>query len=73
MMTAVTGAGGKALVRTNNITAIEGTPPKVFAVIAFDGLDQAQAWYKSDAMKESNEARHKGSKSTVFVVDGLAN
>jgi uncharacterized protein (DUF1330 family) len=70
MMAAVANSGGKVLVRTNNIISIEGTPPEVFAVISFDGVDQAKAWFGADAMKESNEARHKASTSRVFIVEG---
>ena len=71
MMAAVANSGGKVLIRTNNIASLEGTSPKVFAVISFDGVDQAKTWFGSDAMKESNEARHKASTSRVFMVEGL--
>jgi uncharacterized protein (DUF1330 family) len=71
MMAAVAKSGGNVLVRTNSMISIEGIPPKIFAVISFDGVDQAKAWFTSDAMKESNEARHKASTSRVFVVEGL--
>jgi uncharacterized protein (DUF1330 family) len=71
MMAAVANSGGKVLIRTNSIASLDGTSPKVFAVISFDGVDQAKTWFGSDAMKESNEARHKASTSRVFMVEGL--
>jgi uncharacterized protein (DUF1330 family) len=44
--------GGKFIVRTENITAFDGTPPKRFVVIAFDSLDKAKAWNESAAQKQ---------------------
>jgi uncharacterized protein (DUF1330 family) len=44
--------GGKFIVRTENITASDGTPPKRFVIIAFDSLAKAKAWDASEAQKE---------------------
>jgi uncharacterized protein (DUF1330 family) len=44
--------GGKFAVRTENITALDGTPPKRFVVIAFDSVEKAKAWDSSPAQKE---------------------
>src|SRR5271170_2978058 len=60
--------GGKFIVRTENIAALDGTPPKRFVVIAFDGM--AKAWDKSSLQGEVNAIRKKSTKSRTFLVDG---
>jgi uncharacterized protein (DUF1330 family) len=40
--------GGKYLVRTLEITAIDGATPKRFVIIAFDSAEKAKAWNVSD-------------------------
>jgi uncharacterized protein (DUF1330 family) len=62
--------GGKFLTRTENIVALDGTPPKRFVVIAFDSMDKAKAWDKSPLQGEVNAIRKKSTKSRVFLVDG---
>ncbi|HEY1362182.1 MAG TPA: DUF1330 domain-containing protein [Xanthobacteraceae bacterium] len=63
--------GGRYIMRTGKITAIDGTPPKRFVVIAFDSMEKAQAWDNSPAQKEVNATRVKTTKSRVFIVDGM--
>jgi uncharacterized protein (DUF1330 family) len=62
--------GGKFLSRTENIVALDGTPPKRFVLIAFDSMDKAKAWDKSPLQGEVNAIRKKSTKSRVFLVDG---
>jgi uncharacterized protein (DUF1330 family) len=62
--------GGKFIVRTENIAALDGTPPKRFVVIAFDSMDKAKAWDKSSLQGEVNAIRKKSTKSRTFLVDG---
>jgi uncharacterized protein (DUF1330 family) len=62
--------GGKFLTRTENIVALDGTPPKRFVVIAFDSMDKAKAWDKSPLQGEVNAIRKKSTKSRTFLVDG---
>jgi uncharacterized protein (DUF1330 family) len=62
--------GGKFVVRTENIAALDGTPPKRFVVIAFDSMDKAKAWDKSSLQGEVNAIRKKSTKSRTFLVDG---
>ncbi len=69
----VTAAGGKFIVRTEKITAIDGTPPKRFVVIAFDSVDKAKAWSASPAQKEIDDMRLKSAKARAFIVDGATN
>jgi uncharacterized protein (DUF1330 family) len=61
--------GGKYVVRTGDATAIEGTAPKRFVVIAFDSLDHARAWKATT--KEIDAIRAKTTKSRQFIVGGL--
>jgi uncharacterized protein (DUF1330 family) len=70
---AMAGSGGQFIVRTDKITAVTGTPPKRFVVIAFDSLDKAKAWAASPAQQEVDAIRDKSSKSREFFVEAFAN
>jgi uncharacterized protein (DUF1330 family) len=61
---------GKNVAVTENIAALDGTPPKRFVIISFDSIDKAKAWYKSPAQEEINAIRMKSTKSRAFIVDG---
>jgi uncharacterized protein (DUF1330 family) len=63
--------GAKYIMRTENITAADGTAPKRFVVIAFDSLGKAKAWSASAAQKEVDAIRMKTTKSRVFYVEGM--
>jgi uncharacterized protein (DUF1330 family) len=65
--------GGHYVVRTETATALEGTPPKRFVLLAFDSKDKAQGWYNDPGTKAVNAIRAKTTKSRVFMVDGFAN
>ena len=62
--------GGKAVIRTENITAIDGTPPKRLIVIAFDSLEKAKAWSASADQKEVDAIRRKTTTSREYFVEG---
>ena len=62
--------GGKYIVRTNKITALDGTPPQRFVVIAFESAEKAKAWDSSALQSEVNDLRRKSTKSRVFIADG---
>ena len=62
--------GGKYIVRTSKITALDGTPPLRFVVIAFDSVEKAKAWDSSALQKEVNDLRKKSTKSRLFIADG---
>ena len=57
-------AGGHYLIRTGNITSLDGTPPARLALIKFDSVEKAQAWYNSTAQKEVDVIR---AKSTSYL------
>jgi len=63
--------GGRYLIRTEKITAIEGTAPKRFVVIAFDSAEKAKAWKQSEAAKEASAIRARTTKSSQFLVEGI--
>jgi uncharacterized protein (DUF1330 family) len=65
--------GGKFIIRSENISALDGTPPKRFVVIAFDSVEKAKAWDKSPAQDEVNAIRKKSTKSRTFIADGSVN
>jgi uncharacterized protein (DUF1330 family) len=67
----LTELGGRYIVRTETITAIDGTPPKRFVLIAFDTMEKAQAWVNAPDVKETNAMRSKTTNSRAFIVEGL--
>jgi uncharacterized protein (DUF1330 family) len=69
----VTAFGGQFIIRTENLVAINGTPPKRFVVIAFDSMEKAKAWENSPAQKEIDALRAKSTKSRAFIADGTIN
>jgi uncharacterized protein (DUF1330 family) len=56
--------------QTENIVALDGTPPKRFVIVGFDSIDRAKAWYASAAQQEINAIRMKSTKSRAFIADG---
>ena len=63
--------GGKYIIRTEQITALDGTAPKRFVVIAFDSMEKAKAWKASANSKEVDVIRDRTTKSTQFLVGGM--
>src|ERR671924_1739117 len=45
---------GKNVAVTENIVALDGTPPKRFVIISFESIDKTKAWYNSPAQEEIN-------------------
>ncbi len=66
-------AGGHYVVRTNEVTGLEGPPPERFVMIAFDNAEKAQAWHDSATTKEITAIRAKATDSVSFMVQGVAN
>jgi uncharacterized protein (DUF1330 family) len=69
---ALAAAGGRYVVRTQNVTSLDGPAPQRFVVIAFDSLEKAMAWNASPATKEVTAARMKSADSSSFLVEGMA-
>jgi uncharacterized protein (DUF1330 family) len=68
---AMAGSGARFVIRTDKITSLDGTPPQRFVLIAFDSVEQAQAWHNSTAQKEVDAARIKSTDSLSFIVEGV--
>ena len=68
----VAAAGGRYVVRTQDITSLDGPSPQRFVMIAFDSREQAMAWQNSPGTKEITAARTKSTDSSSFLVEGLA-
>src|SRR5262249_12631944 len=50
-------AGGHYLIRTGNITGLDGVAPERLALIEFDSIEKARAWYNSPAQKDADAIR----------------
>jgi uncharacterized protein (DUF1330 family) len=64
--------GGHFIVRPAPVSALEGDPPKNFAIIAFDSVQQAMAWYHSPAYQAILPLRLSPAKTTAFVAEGVS-
>ena len=65
-------AGGHYLISTGNITGLDGVAPERLALIEFDGVEKARAWYSSPAQKDADAIRSKSTDSLAFIVEGLS-
>jgi uncharacterized protein (DUF1330 family) len=65
----VKAADGRYLAHTENIIALDGTAPKAVAIIAFDSVEKAKAYY--DNMRDTTAMRIKVTRSRSFILDGL--
>jgi uncharacterized protein (DUF1330 family) len=63
--------GGRYIIRTEKITALEGLAPKRFVVIAFESVEKAKAWKASANSKEVDVIRNNTTKSSQFLVEGM--
>ena len=61
---------GRYFARTENVTALDGSAPKFFALIAFDNMTKAKAF--NESMKNNTALRTKATKSRSFIVDGTS-
>jgi uncharacterized protein (DUF1330 family) len=69
---AITAAGGRYIIRSQNVKSLDGPSPQRFVVLAFDSMDKAQAWQDSQLVKEVTAARIKSTDSSSFMVEGVA-
>lgn len=66
--------GGKYIIQTETMSALDGTLPKRFVVIAFDSKEQAQGWYDHSDIKALTAIRLKTAPaSSAFIVEGFRN
>ena len=59
---------GRYFANTENVTALDGSAPKFFALIAFDNMTKAKAF--NNSMKNTNALRTRATKSRSFIVEG---
>ena len=59
---------GRYFARTEKVTALDGSAPKFFALIAFDNMTKAKAF--NDSMKKTTAMRTGATKSRSFIVEG---
>jgi uncharacterized protein (DUF1330 family) len=62
------GFGGRYVVRSQTLTAVEGVAPKRFVIIAFDTPEHAKAWAEQP---NPRAIRAKTTKSRSFIVEGV--
>ena len=61
---------GRYFARTEKVTALDGSAPKFFALIAFDNMTRAKDF--NDSIKNTTALRTKATKSRSFIVDGTS-
>jgi uncharacterized protein (DUF1330 family) len=61
--------GGQFLT-SGKLTALEGSVPQRFVIIAFDSVEKARRWYDSPAYQELVPVRKKTATSTLFIAEG---
>ncbi len=69
---ALKGAGGRFLAAGQNVTALEGDPPKTRVTIqVWDSLEKMQAAFNSAEYKDARKIGEKYAKFRAFAVEGL--
>jgi uncharacterized protein (DUF1330 family) len=61
--------GGRFLT-SGKLTALEGSVPQRFVIIAFDSIEKARAWYDSQDYQKLVPIRQKAATSTLFIAEG---
>jgi uncharacterized protein (DUF1330 family) len=61
---------GRYFARTEKVTALDGSAPKFFALVAFDSMTKAKAF--NDSMKNNTALRTNATKSRSFIVEGTS-
>jgi uncharacterized protein (DUF1330 family) len=66
--------GGRLLAAGQNVTSIEGDPPKTrVAIQQWESMEKIKAWRESATFKELQPLREKYGKVRSFTVEGLPN
>ena len=65
------GHAGKPLAFYGAIETLEGAPADGSVIIEFPTMDEALAWYRSDAYQDARKHRFQGADYRVFVTQGL--
>ena len=63
--------GGRFIVRGGNVLVLEGDwKPQRLVVLEFDTVEQAKAWWSSDAYRAPKKLRQSASTANMIVVEG---
>jgi uncharacterized protein (DUF1330 family) len=70
--TALKAAGGRILAAGQNITPIEGTPPKSrVTILQWESIDQYNAYRKSPAFADARKIGETYAKFRTFAIEGM--
>ena len=70
---AVAAHGGRMLVRTSDIEAVQGDwAPKRLVVLEFDSLEAAKGYIASAEYAALDDLRRQATRANIVVVEGLA-
>ena len=64
--------GGKVLVGSNNVVAIEGQPAKRLAVHQWESMEKVKAWHSSPEYKEIRKTGDKYAKFRIMAAEGVS-
>lgn len=53
------------------LTTLEGPAAEAVAILEFQTLDAAKAWYESAGYQQALEHRKRGSTSRAFIIEGI--
>ena len=68
---AVAAHGGRILVRTSNIEAVQGDwVPKRFVILEFDSLEAARGYIGSAEYAALDDVRRRATRANIVVVEG---
>ena len=63
---------GHFIARGGSIYVVNGAPPKRIAIVQWQSLEKAKAFYKSEAYKRVIPIRDKSSIFRAYVIEGVA-
>ena len=58
--------------KTNHMEVLEGPPAEAVVILRFPSMDDALAWYKSDAYQRAIIHRQGATDTRAFLVEGSA-
>ncbi|HKR89339.1 MAG TPA: DUF1330 domain-containing protein [Phenylobacterium sp.] len=61
----------KALAINGALTALEGDPPNGVVMLEFPTVEDAKAWYYSDAYQDACQHRRAAAKYRTVIVEGV--
>ena len=64
---------GRFIARGGQTYVVNGAPPKRIAVIQWESLEKAKAFYESEEYKRVIPIRDKSSNFRAFVIEGVSN